>query len=128
MAASSFAAMFAQSEERIFAPWSRTREVGPKHPVQGMLPIEFLFTQLPKRCKVVVDSHSSSPAFSGETRDLLFALFKDGAIDKKQLIAHTAPPGEESMIEDIIRSEMAAAAFAEAHPEAAAEQGKKKKK
>lgn len=97
-------------------------------PVQGMLPIEFTFAQLPERCKVVVDSHSSSPAFSHETRDLLFALYKDGAIDKKQLITHTSPPGEDTMIEDITRAEIAQEAFAEAHPEAAADAAKKKKK
>ena len=36
---SSFGATLAQSEDRIFAPWSRTRDVGPKQPVQGMLPV-----------------------------------------------------------------------------------------
>lgn len=97
-------------------------------PVRGMLPIEFLFTQLPDRCKVVVDSHSSSPAFSHETRELLFALYKAGAIDKKQLVTHTAPPGEDTMIEDITRSEIAQAEFAEQHPEAAAAATSKKKK
>jgi hypothetical protein len=30
--------MFEQIEDKIFAPWSRTREVGPKQPVQGILP------------------------------------------------------------------------------------------
>ena len=97
-------------------------------PVKGMLAIEFTLAQLPDGCKVVVDSHSSSPAFSHETRGLLFDLFKAGAIDKKQLVTHTAPPGEESMIEDIIRSDIAQQMYAEQHPEAAAEQGKSGKK
>lgn len=97
-------------------------------PVKGMLAIEFTFHDLPDNCKVVVDSHSSSPAFSHETRGLLFDLFKDGAIDKKQLITHTAPPGLDTMLEDLIRAEIAQQQFAEQHPEEAAEQGKKKKK
>jgi hypothetical protein len=97
-------------------------------PVQGMKAIEFLYSHLPERCKVVVDSHSSSPAFSHETRGLLFDLFKAGAINKEQLVTHTAPPGEDTMIEDIKRIEISQQAFAEAHPELAAEQGKKKKK
>jgi hypothetical protein len=97
-------------------------------PVEGMKAIEFLFSQLDNRCKVVVDSHSSSPAFSHETRQLLFDLYKASAIDKKQLVTHTAPPGEESMIEDLIRADLAQQAFAEQHPELAAEQGKKGKK
>ena len=96
-------------------------------PVKGMLPIEFTFANLPDNCKVVVDSHSSSPAFSHETRGLLFDLFKAGAITKEQLVLHTSPPGEDTMIEDIRKAELEQAAFAEAHPEAAAEQGKKKK-
>lgn len=96
-------------------------------PVKGMLPIEFTFMQLPDRCKVVVDSHSSSPAFSHETRGLLFDLFKDGAIDKKQLVTHTSPPGLDTMLEDLARAEIAQAAFAEQHPEEAAQHGKKKK-
>lgn len=97
-------------------------------PVQSMLPIEFLYHQLPENCKVVVDSHSSSPAFSHETRGLLFDLFKAQAIDKKQLITHTSPPGSDTMIEDLDRAEIAAAEFAQQHPEEAAEQSKKKKK
>ena len=97
-------------------------------PVKGMLPIQFLFSQLSEKSKVVVDSHSSSPAFSHEVRGLLFDLFKAGALDKKQLITHTDPPGSDSMIEDIIRSEIAQQAFAEAHPEAAEEATRKKKR
>ena len=109
-----------------------TTEIDPvlsEAPVEGMLAIEFLFSHLSERCKVVVDSHSSSPAFSHETRGLLFDLFKSGAIDKKQLITHTSPPGEDSMIEDLDRAEIAAQQFAQQHPEeaAAAKSGKKKK-
>lgn len=97
-------------------------------PVEGMLAIEFLFAQLPERCKVVVDSHSSSPAFSHETRGLLFDLFKAGAIDKRQLIIHTDPPGSDTMLEDIDRAQLAQEAFQAQHPEAAEQAGKKKKK
>ena len=89
-------------------------------PVKGMRPVKFLFSQLPDKCKVVVDSHSSSPAFSGETRGLLFDLFKAGAVDKKQLVTHTAPPGQDTMLEDLIRAEISQQMFAEQHPEEAA--------
>lgn len=97
-------------------------------PSPGMKPIEFLFSQLPKKCKVVVDSHSSSPAFSHETKGLMFDLFKAGAADKKQLVLHTDPPGADTMIEDIERAEIAEQQFAAQHPELAAEQKGKKKK
>src|SRR5664280_3513257 len=39
MSPSSFGATLAQMEDMILRPWSRTREVGPKQPVQGMLPV-----------------------------------------------------------------------------------------
>lgn len=98
-------------------------------PVKGMKPIEFMFHQLSNKCKVVVDSHSSSPAFSHETKGLMFDLYKAGAADKKQLIIHTDPPGADTMVEDIERQEIAAQEFAAQHPEAAAEaQSKSKKK
>lgn len=97
-------------------------------PVKGMLPIEFLFGQLAEQMKVVVDAHSASPAFSHETRGLLFDLYKAGAIDKKQLIIHTAPPGEDTMLEDLVRAEIAEQQFKAQHPELAEEQAKKKKK
>lgn len=96
-------------------------------PAEGMKPIQFTFSQLPKKCKVVVDSHSSSPAFSHETKGLMFDLFKAGAADKKQLVIHTDPPGADTMIEDIERAEIAEAQFAQQHPELAAEKNKKKK-
>ena len=97
-------------------------------PVAGMKAIEFTFAQLPSRCKVVVDSHSSSPAFSHETRGLLFDLYKAAAIDKKQLITHTDPPGSDSMLEDLVRAEISQQQFAEAHPEEAAAQHSGKKR
>ena len=96
-------------------------------PAAGMKPVQFMLHQLSKKCKVVVDSHSSSPAFSHETKGLMFDLYKAGAADKKQLILHTDPPGADTMIEDLERAEIAQAAWAEAHPEEAAKSKGKKK-
>jgi len=96
-------------------------------PAKGVKGIQFLFSQLSSKCKVVVDSHSSSPAFSHETRGLLFDLFKASAIDKKQLITHTDPPGSDSMIEDLMRAEIAQQEWASSHPEEAAKASGKKK-
>lgn len=97
-------------------------------PAPGMKPIPFTFAQLPKNCKVVVDSHSSSPAFSHETRQLLFELFEAGVVSAEQLITHVSPPGQDTIIEDLKRKEILQQQFAEQHPEAVSAEAKKKKK
>lgn len=94
-------------------------------PIPDTIPVEFSLHDLPDECKVVVDSHSSSPAFSHETRELLFSLFKAGAIKLDQLVAHTHPPGEDTIIEDIHRAEIEKAKFIQQHPEVAEKQAKK---
>lgn len=99
-------------------------------PIQGMKKIEFTFHDLDDKCKVVVDSHSSSPAFSGETRGLMFDLFKLGLASGEEVIQHTQPPGADEMIENLIEGKIAKQRFAAEHPEAAIEaetKGKKKK-
>jgi len=99
-------------------------------PAPGMVPMEFTFYDLPENCKVVVDSHSSSPAFGEETRHLMFDLFKVGAVKPERLVEHLHPPGADEMIQDIERAAAEKAAFAAAHPELAVEaeaKGKKKK-
>lgn len=97
-------------------------------PVPGMVSVEFLFHDLPDNAKVVVDSHSSSPAFSHETRTLMFDLLKVGAIDPEKLLLHLHPPGMDAMIEDLQRAKAEKAAFLAQHPEAAAEEQKKSHK
>lgn len=97
-------------------------------PVPGTVPIEFTYYDLPDNCKVTVDSHSSSPAFAHETKQDLFDLVKIGAIDGEQVLEHLHPPGADEMIENLQRKKAEAAAFAQAHPELAAEAEKKGKK
>jgi hypothetical protein len=97
-------------------------------PAPTMKEIEFLYSHLPENCKVTVDAHSASPAFSGEARALLFDLLKAGAISKEQLVEHTHPPGEDAIISDIEKREIEEALFLQQHPEAAlAGKGKKHK-
>lgn len=97
-------------------------------PVKGTVPVEFTFYDLPENCKVSVDSHSSSPAFSHETKQDLFDLVKIGGIDAEQVIRHLHPPGADEMIEDLQRKKQQQAEYAAQHPELAAEQSKKSKK
>lgn len=95
-------------------------------PVQGSKAIEFMFRQLPE-CKVTVDSHSSSPAFSHEARELAFALAKAGAVGPEALVELVHPPHESSLIGDIERREQQKAALVAQHPELLLHQGGKKK-
>lgn len=96
-------------------------------PIDGTVPVDFLFYDLDDNCKVVVDSHSSSPAFSHETQQLLFELLQVQAIDQEQLIQHLHPPGMDSMLETLSRAKVERAQMAEKHPELLQEKGKKKK-
>lgn len=93
-------------------------------PIPGSKPVEFLFHQLPE-CKVSVDSHSSSPAFSEEGRQLAFSLAKAGAVSPEQLVELTHPPHESSIIADIERRQQQQAEMVREHPELAVHHGGK---
>lgn len=97
-------------------------------PVPGMKPVKFLLHQLPEEMKVMVDSHSSSPAFMQDTRALMLELFKAGAMSPEKLVELTSPPHKDDLIEDLKTKEIEQAEFAQAHPELAAEQASKASK
>ena len=97
-------------------------------PIPGYVPIPFILRQLPDDIRMTVDSHSSSPVLSRESEEKSFALFKDGAISPEALIRRTHPAGEEELIEDLERAKAEKAAFAQAHPELAAEEAEKSSK
>lgn len=96
-------------------------------PIQNTVPVDFLLFDLDENCKVVVDSHSSSPAFSHETQQLLFELLHVQAIDQEQLVQHLHPPGMDSMLENLWRAKEERAQQIAEHPELLQEKGKKKK-
>jgi hypothetical protein len=97
-------------------------------PVPGQVGVDFTFYDLQDNCKVTVDSHSGSPAFSEEAKTLMFDLLKVGATDQEELLEHLNPSGKDRMIESLQIKRAAQAKWAEDHPEEAAEQSKKKKK
>jgi hypothetical protein len=97
-------------------------------PVPGTVPVEFTFYDLPDDCKVLVDSHSSSPAFSQESQTKIFDALKMGLIDPEYAIEHLHLPSADSAIESLQIKKAEAAAFAQAHPEEAAEQANKSHK
>ena len=97
-------------------------------PVPGMKPIKFLLNQLPEECKVCVDSHSSSAAFSADNRQLTFELAKLGVIGPERILEHLHPSGMDSLIQDVKEKQIAQEAFAEKHPVEAMEMQQKSSK
>ena len=88
---------------------------------------EFMLSQLPDDAQVSVDSHTSSPAFSGDNAQLAFALAGRGAIDGEALIKMTHPPYQDELILSYRQREEAKAQFMQQHPELAVPHGKGKK-
>ena len=56
----------------------------------------FMLTDLPEVWRVTVDSHSSSPIFSDESQQLIFALRKTGDVDGAYAIDNLPLPNKES--------------------------------
>ena len=69
----------------------------------------FLLSQLPEDARVHVDSHSSSPAFSQESKQTAVELLKVGAITPKDFIRLTHPPMEDILVQAAEEREAAAA-------------------
>jgi hypothetical protein len=59
---------------------------------------EFTLVQLPDNFQVQVDSHSASPAFAEDNRQVAIALARAGAIDAEDLIQMLHPPGAELLL------------------------------
>ena len=59
---------------------------------------EFTLEQLPDNFQVQVDSHSASPAFAEDNRQVAIALARAGAIDAEDLIHMLHPPGAELLL------------------------------
>jgi hypothetical protein len=60
--------------------------------------ISFTLGDLPFNFQVVVDSHSASPAFAEDNRQVAIALARAGAIDAEDLIHMLHPPGAELLL------------------------------
>jgi hypothetical protein len=78
---------------------------------------EFTLESLPKDAMVMIDSHTSSPAFSGDNVNLAFALARAGAIDGEDLIELTHPPRQDSLILKYRARKKAEQEFLQQHPE-----------
>ena len=67
--------------------------------------IQFVLKDLPGDFQVQVDSHSASPAFSEDNRQVAIALARAGAIDAEDLIHMLHPPGAELLLSRLRRRE-----------------------
>lgn len=61
-------------------------------------PVTFLLSDLPDNFQVIVDSHSASPAFAEDNRQVAIALARAGAVDAEDLIHMVHPPGAELLL------------------------------
>jgi len=73
---------------------------------------EFLLSQLPPNFQVQVDSHSASPAFAEDNRQLAIALARAGAVDAEDLIHLLHPPSAELLLARLRQRQKAQAAQA----------------
>ena len=74
---------------------------------------EFLLSQLPGGYQVSVDSHSASPAFAEDNRQVAIALARAGAVDAEDLIHMLHPPGAELLLARLKQRQKAQAKAAE---------------
>lgn len=86
-------------------------------PAPKMKPIEFTLKDVDDDAKVGVDSHSSSPVFAADARELIFALLKAGTINQERAIELLHPPMEDELIADAERKKVAEAELLKQHPE-----------
>jgi hypothetical protein len=86
----------------------------------------FLLSQIPDDFRVTIDSHSSSAAFSEESKNLAFNLFKAGAIDAEDLIRLTNPSFADMLVDKLEAKKKAEQELIKQHPELLAKFGKKK--
>lgn len=87
---------------------------------------EFHLHQMPEDYYVEVDSHSASPVFIDDAREIAFALAKVGAASPADVVRMVHPPMEDDLLASIARREAARAQFIKDHPEVLQKGGKKK--
>jgi hypothetical protein len=55
-------------------------------PAEGLVEVPFTFADLDDDVELTVDAHSASPAFAAEAKQLVFDLFKIGALDQSDVL------------------------------------------
>jgi hypothetical protein len=95
-------------------------------PAKGLVPVTFTFADLPDDVSLTVDSHSSSPAFSQDAKELAFSLQRIGAMSPAQLVDHVDVSDPDDLRANIMRREIARAEAAAKEQELKAQTHKKK--
>jgi hypothetical protein len=88
---------------------AKTDEVLIQPPAPGQVPVYFSYADLPDELRLTVDSHSSSPAFAAEAKQLAFDLLKVGALSPADLIDRVDVTDPDELIAGITRREIARA-------------------
>lgn len=96
-------------------------------PAKGLVAVTFTFADLPDDVSLTVDSHSSSPAFSQDAKELAFSLQRIGAMSPAQLVDHVDVSDPDDLRANIMRREVARAEAAEKEQELKAQTHGKKK-
>lgn len=60
--------------------------------------IDFTLHEIPDDFQILVDSHSASPAFAEDNRQIAIALARAGAVDAEDLIHMLHPPGADLLL------------------------------
>lgn len=86
---------------------------------------EWLLSQVPEARRVTIDSHSSSPAFAEDQKQLAFGLKRAGAITAEGLLDLTQPPLLDHLKGQLKQEQAAQAKFAQEHPDLAKKKGRR---
>lgn len=86
---------------------------------------EFLLSQMPEDYRVTIDSHSASPAFTDDEKQLAFSLAQLGAISAEDLLEMTHPPRQDTLISKARNRAEAQQKLIQEHPELMMKKGKK---
>jgi hypothetical protein len=78
----------------------------------------FVLSQFTKLYEVKVDSHSSSPVFMEDKRELAFALLNAGLITPERALQMIDPPDRNAMLHDLPKIQAAKAAAAQSQEQA----------
>ena len=96
-------------------------------PAKGLVAVTFTFADLPDDVSLTVDSHSSSPAFSQDAKELAFNLQRIGAMSPAQLVDHVDVSDPDDLRANIMRREVARSEAAAKEQELKAQTHSKKK-
>lgn len=94
--------------------------------VEGQPQEQWMLSQIPEARRVVVDSHSSSPAFASDSTQLAFGLTKFGAVTPEGLLLLTHPPQMDTLRKQLRQKQKAEQQMIAEHPELLTK-GKKKR-